>query len=187
MMSLDYAILGFLNYGAFSGYDLKKAFDASISHFWPANQSQIYRTLARLSEQGWVTMDVVEQDERPDRKVYHITEDGKAALQHWLSVPLPFETERSAPLIQIFFSAQRDNAAVLAVLRQHVEAFRVRLAQFESIPRQAEAYIQQINSARDAFFWTLTLDYGVRVNRAKLAWVEETIRQIQETLPGDQQ
>ncbi|MGD0004493.1 MAG: PadR family transcriptional regulator, partial [Anaerolineaceae bacterium] len=40
-MSLDYAILGFLSYKPFSGYDLKKVFDNSVRHFWYADQSQI--------------------------------------------------------------------------------------------------------------------------------------------------
>jgi hypothetical protein len=44
-MSLEFAILGFLNYQPYSGYDLKKIFDTSVRHFWPADQSQIYRTL----------------------------------------------------------------------------------------------------------------------------------------------
>ena len=186
-MSLDYAILGFLNYGAFSGYDLKKAFDASIKHFWSANQSQIYRTLSRLSENAWVAMDVVEQDDRPDRKVYHITETGKAALHEWLSAPLPLEIEHSATLIQIFFSAQLDDAVVLAALQQQAEILRARLAQFEAIPKQAQPYIQQINSPRDVFFWNLTLEYGIQLNQAKLAWVEETMRKIQETLLNNSQ
>ncbi len=34
-MSLEYAILGFLNYHSFTGYDLKKAFDSSVRHrYW---------------------------------------------------------------------------------------------------------------------------------------------------------
>ncbi len=52
-MSLEFAILGFLNYHPYTGYDLKKIFDSSIRHFWPADQSQIYRTLTRLTEQGF--------------------------------------------------------------------------------------------------------------------------------------
>jgi len=75
-MSLEFAILGFLHYHPYSGYDLKKAFDASVRHFWPADQSQIYRTLGRLTEQGLAEMEVIEQTERPDRKVYHITQAG---------------------------------------------------------------------------------------------------------------
>jgi PadR family transcriptional regulator, regulatory protein AphA len=84
-MSLEHAILGFLNYHLYSGYDLKKIFDNSIRHFWPADQSQIYRTLSRLEENGLAEMERVPQEDRPDRKVYHITEAGRAALREWLS------------------------------------------------------------------------------------------------------
>ena len=69
-MSLKHAILGFLSYQPFSGYDLKKAFDRSVRHFWPANQSQIYRTLARITDQGWAEVEIIQQTDRPDRKEY---------------------------------------------------------------------------------------------------------------------
>ena len=51
-MSLEYAILGFLKDHPSSGYDLKKIFDISVRHFWPADQSQIYRTLAQMNNKG---------------------------------------------------------------------------------------------------------------------------------------
>jgi PadR family transcriptional regulator, regulatory protein AphA len=47
-MSLKYAILGFLSLAPLSGYDLKKSFDRSLGHLWPADQSQIYRTLSQM-------------------------------------------------------------------------------------------------------------------------------------------
>jgi len=56
-MSLEYAILGFLNYHPYTGYDLKKIFDNSVQHFWVADQSQIYRTLIHLTEgdsRAWI-------------------------------------------------------------------------------------------------------------------------------------
>jgi len=40
-MSLQHAILGFLNYKSLTGYDLKKIFVAAVRHFWAADQSQI--------------------------------------------------------------------------------------------------------------------------------------------------
>jgi DNA-binding PadR family transcriptional regulator len=33
-VSLEYAILGFLNYHPSTGYDLKRMFDTSVRHFW---------------------------------------------------------------------------------------------------------------------------------------------------------
>ena len=47
-MSLKHAILGFLSFKSLTGYGLKKAFDRSVQHFGPGNQSQIYRELAAL-------------------------------------------------------------------------------------------------------------------------------------------
>ena len=88
-MSLDYAILGFLNYRPYSGYDLKKIFDKFVRHFWPADQSQIYRTLARMNEKGLVETEVIRQGSRPDRKEYHITSLDCDELRQWLDQLLP--------------------------------------------------------------------------------------------------
>ena len=60
-MSLPHVILGFLQYAPATGYDLKKTFDATVRHFWPADQSQIYRTLAQLVEQGRGEMEEIVQ------------------------------------------------------------------------------------------------------------------------------
>ena len=129
-MSLEHAILGFLNYGSFSGYDLKKVFDTSVQHFWPADQSQIYRTLARLEEQGLAEVEVVHQENRPDRKEYHITPAGKETLREWLTNPLPPEEVRSAPLIQIFFAGQLSDEEILAGLEEQAEQIRELLAHY---------------------------------------------------------
>ena len=56
-MSLEYVILGFLEVGPKTGYDLKKRFDRSVAGFWPADQSRIYRTLTTycsIGGRGWV-------------------------------------------------------------------------------------------------------------------------------------
>ena len=55
-----------------SGYELKYIFDKSVKHFWSAKQSQIYRELNSLHEAGHVEIEKVEQENRPDKKVYHI-------------------------------------------------------------------------------------------------------------------
>ena len=75
-MSLEHAMLGFLCYTPLTGYDLKKAFDVSVRHFWPADQSQIYRTLARMAERGWVEM----EGQRRAAKL-SLTEEGENVLR----------------------------------------------------------------------------------------------------------
>ena len=57
-MSLQHGVLGFLNYGSMSGYDLAKAFSSSVQFFWNAQNSQIYLVLDKLEKQGFVDLDV---------------------------------------------------------------------------------------------------------------------------------
>jgi len=177
-MSLDYAILGFLSYHPYSGYDLKKIFDTSIRHFWPADQSQIYRTLSKLTENGWAEMEKIPQDDRPDRKVYHITDAGRAALREWIAGPPPMNEPRSAPLIQVFFSGQLTNEEILAKFENYASIMRAILEQYDQVEDQLGPFQQEIASPREHFFWMLTLENGIRNMLANLAWAESVIERL---------
>jgi len=176
-MSLDHAILGFLCYAPFSGYDLKKAFDNSVHHFWPADQSQIYRTLARLSERGWAEVETVEQKDRPDRKVHHITEAGREELRRWLITRLPPGEAREPWLIQVFFAGQLSDEEVLEILEHQAEQLQARLERYNQIPQESASYLKA-GSPREVFFWMLTLECGLRAAQAHLEWVESAIQRI---------
>jgi PadR family transcriptional regulator, regulatory protein AphA len=177
-MSLEFALLGFLNYHPYTGYDLKKIFDTSVRHFWPADQSQIYRTLARLTEQGLAEMEKVPQADRPDRKVYHITEAGRTELLKFLAGPPPMGEPRSAPLIQVFFAGQLSDEEILAKFEGFAAMMRAILSQYDQVPGMLGPFQEEITSPREHFFWLLTLENGIRGMRANLEWVESVIERI---------
>ena len=177
-MSLEQAILGFLNYRPFTGYDLKKVFDSSVRHFWTADQSQIYRTLNRLTEKGWAEMEKIEQENRPARKEYRVTESGRAALQEWLLAPLPVGDNRSASLVQVFFSGQLSDEEVLEMFERIAGLMRAGLETLEQVPQNMGNYQATGQSPREFYFWMLTLDFGITSARANVAWVENVIERI---------
>jgi DNA-binding PadR family transcriptional regulator len=177
-MSLEYAILGFLNYGSFSGYDLKKMFDVSVRHFWPADQSQIYRTLSRLEDKGWAEMQVIEQADRPDRKEYHITEAGQTELRRWLITPLRPKEMRHEGLIQVFFAGQLSDEEILEMLERTAEKLRMLLAGYAQVPQESAECRELVGSPREEFFWMLTLDWGIHSAQAQLEWLEGVINKI---------
>jgi DNA-binding PadR family transcriptional regulator len=177
-MSLDHAILGFLNHRPFSGYDLKKIFDATVQHFWPADQSQIYRTLTRLAAEGCVKPQRIDQANRPDRKLYHITKAGRRTLMQWLASPPPMGTARRAALVQVFFLGQLGDEEILARFESVAALMRETLKAYEQLPETIAAYADQIGSPRETFFWLSTLDLGRRTMRANVEWAESMISQI---------
>jgi PadR family transcriptional regulator, regulatory protein AphA len=179
MMSLKHAILGFLSFKPFSGYDLKKAFDNSIQHFWPANQSQIYRTLAELSEAGLVEMEVIPREDRLDMKIYHITPVGGEELRRWLSKPLPVQDYREPFLIQVYFGARLPDPDFINLLRQEAKALEERLAVYQAIYARYQAEISGHPDPRAYFLSMTTLEYGILSNQVSLDWLNSTIQRVQ--------
>jgi PadR family transcriptional regulator AphA len=168
-MSLKYAILGLLNVMPMTGYDLKhQAFDATVRHFWPADQSQIYRTLNQLASESLVTATVVAQDERPDRKVYAITVAGQAVLTEWLKTDQALPTLRDPLLVQLFFGQELPRADLLRLVEQQLAAHQAQLAIFGQIPIPPAA-------SRPDDRWLalqhLTLDFGLALEQAYVSWL----------------
>jgi len=78
---LGYALLTLLARGPLSGYELAQRMKRPLGFFWQAQHSQIYPELADLEEQGCVFHQVIVQEDRPQKKLYTITELGRSALK----------------------------------------------------------------------------------------------------------
>lgn len=184
IIMLKYALLGFLNYRDLTGYDLKRVMETSTANFWNADLSQIYRTLKTLESEGAIASHIEAQDERPDRRVYTITDAGRKELQEWLITPL---TEMSALkeslLLKVFFSGQVDKTTLLTQLRLQRELHRQNLLVYEG---RTLSDIQQ-NAAltgaspTDALLWDATRRAGVLYEEMYLRWLDETISRIEST------
>lgn len=171
-MSLKHAILGFLSFKSLSGYDLKKAFDNSVQHFWPANQSQIYRTLAGLKDEGLVEQEVIEREERLDMKIYHITETGQEELHQWLATPLSPQDFREPFLIQIYFGGKLSEEEFDNLLQHEIRAAEERLVLYNSIYKPYLEKIEEQENPRAFFLSVLTLEYGILSNKIILEWLQ---------------
>ena len=86
LATTGYAILGVLSFGQeLSGYDVKKWADASLRFFyWSPALSQVYTELGRLERLGLVRSRTVPRDEVRGKRVYRITDEGRAELTRWV-------------------------------------------------------------------------------------------------------
>ena len=103
-MDIKTVCLGMLTSGEASGYDMKKWFESSFGHFCPAGYGSIYPALATLARNGLVEYELVPQEGKPDRKVYSITDNGRAALVEGLANPNPSHKIRSEFLATLWFA-----------------------------------------------------------------------------------
>lgn len=180
---LQYALLGILSYRPMTGYEVKTFMETSTAHFWYAKQSQLYATLKKLEEKGLLTSLVEEQQDRPDRRIYTITEEGRQELQTWLAQPLTeLEQTKDTLLLKLFFSAGLAKETILTQLRlQRALLLQSMTTLSEDVKQQIEeAAIVQPHLAKDTRLWEMTRRYGELISEASLQWLDETIRTIED-------
>lgn len=170
-----YALLGFLTWRPMSGYELKQAIARSVGNFWSEGYGQIYPMLQRLADQGLIVRHPAKGTGSRIRRVYKITARGRAALHGWLLAPVNERPTRVELLLKLFFGDEMPLSASLT----HVKAARAsaadKLAHYQSI---AEDLQQRYKSDPRMPFWLLTVDYGLEVMRARLAWCDRALGEL---------
>ena len=171
-MALEHALLVALREEPASGLDLAKRFSRSIGYFWHATHQQIYRVLARMDSDGWVTVTEVAQTGKPDKKVYAVSPAGERALADWLAEPTPMEPLRSELAVKMRGAAFGDRAAVLDMVRATLADHRVRLDHYEQLEKRD--YPEGPGTLRghelDQY---LVLRGGIRTERFWVEWLTE--------------
>lgn len=96
-MTIKYALLGLLANTPRHGYEMKHEFERVFSRMREVSAGQIYALMTRLTGEGKVSCETVEQRNSPPRKVYSLTESGRHDLMSWLETPVEdsFENVRS--------------------------------------------------------------------------------------------
>jgi DNA-binding PadR family transcriptional regulator len=169
-MSLRYALLGLLTEKPLSGYDLSKTIEESQDLFWKASTSQIYRELAKLSDDGYVEVSIEQQEGRPNKKVYYSTDGGKSAFHTWLMEQSDANINRVEFLIRTFFfdklPAEEAVEIILGWRRQHEEKLR-----------ELEVYISDVLEDGDKLTpGRLSIfSFGAGYYRWFIEWCDQTV------------
>ena len=118
-MSINFAILGFLSREPLTGYDLKKRFAGSEIFYWSGNNNQIYRALVELHQAGRVEQTIEHPESGPARKLYMLTDQGRAELRRWLLSPPELPQLRHPLLIRLAWADQLEASELDGLLAQY--------------------------------------------------------------------
>ncbi|MFD2170408.1 PadR family transcriptional regulator [Tumebacillus lipolyticus] len=170
MNSLAYALLSVLTRESMSGYDLM----LRIQPFWQAKHSQIYPLLSKMEQAGYVEHILVEQSDKPDKKVYSSTEAGLSALRDWLSQPSADLVTRDEMLIKVYASWLGDRAELRRHLEDRIVACQKRLRHLEGLRDKYSSDFQADAGAMDllspAFSSYILIRRSLQIVNSDLEW-----------------
>jgi DNA-binding PadR family transcriptional regulator len=180
-VALGDAILVCLTERPMTGYELAKTFDSSIGFFWKADHQQIYRELTRLREKGHVRAREVVQSGKPNKLVYTLTPEGRAALRHWAARPSSPPSIKDDMLVRLCALDSVDMEPMRADLMARLEHHRDRLARYERVLKKRFPHGAM---SVDDTGKLLALQLGLRHEHAVVEWCEEALQTLQSTAGG---
>lgn len=177
---LKHGILGLLNYGNMTGYEIMIVFRDSLSYFWQAQTSQIYRELQVLEKNGWIQANHIEQNNKPDKNLLSITDAGRKELKKWLQEDESKGMIRNQLLLKTFFRGE-------CSIDENIEYFK-------SIPKNEQVfpdgtnelieknrkYQQNIGDPLKALYWKFTVDFGLMYEKMLKEWSENCLHELEE-------
>jgi DNA-binding PadR family transcriptional regulator len=155
-----------------TGYELAKTFDASIGFFWKADHQQIYRELSRLRDKGHVQAREVVQSGKPNKLVYTLTAEGRAALRHWGGRPSMPPSIKDDLLVRLYALDGVDIESLRTDLMARLEHHRDRYERYERLlnKRFPDGTAPPADLGK-----MLSLRLGMRHERVVVEWCEEAL------------
>ncbi|MFF9624624.1 PadR family transcriptional regulator [Streptomyces griseosporeus] len=185
-MALRDAVMAALLEGEASGYDLAKAFEASVANFWMATPQQIYRELERMEGEGLVAARLVEQERRPNKRLFSLTPAGLAAVRAHLagrpSKPLALRDELLVKVQCLDVGDFDATDAVRDEIKERLERSVAKLARYERLRERL------LDGRTEDEFWAtaervgpyLTLQAGLALERANVQWAETALARLEQ-------
>ncbi|MFD5426802.1 PadR family transcriptional regulator [Streptomyces sp. NPDC127084] len=176
-MSLKYAVLAALLNGEASGYDLAKVFDVAVANFWSSTPQQLYRELDRLATDGLIEARVVQQERRPNKRMFSLTPTGRDALHTFTLTPPRPTTIRDELMVKIQAMDEADPDAVRVLIEECLERISDKLARYERLRdrmldgRTEDEYLIEAEQVGPY----LTLMRGRAFEEENVRWCERTL------------
>lgn len=160
-MSVRSLCLAILAFGDATGYEIRKeSTEGRFSYFDDASFGSIYPALARLEAEGMVTVREEQQQGKPARKVYSITDKGRSEFIASLCEPQAPDTFKSPFLLIALYAEELGPDVIRRALNRRRDQVIAELKQIEGSEEdchqhQGSKWIRDYGLA----YMNFTLDY----------------------------
>ncbi len=171
-----YAVLGLLSlHQELSGYEIRRRAQNFRFFYWSPAQSQIYAELRRLLSLDLAEARDVEQQGKPDKRLYRINERGLAELSRWVNEgPVEPPVLKHSVALRLFFGHMAKPGRLKEVLEDFI--------------RDTERTLEDLSGVRERIKDNPSLRYPALVALWGLHYYQavlNTAREMLERLPGE--
>lgn len=173
-MSLSHAIMTALLDEELTGYELAKRFEVSLGFFWGASHQQIYQELKRLSHGALISGEDIDQQGKPNKRVYALTEMGRENLDAWVLGETKVKPGKDELLVKLYNLGYSRQDHILDHLKIRREENKARLALYRKI--ESRQYLDPENLPINKKGIYLALLAGILQTETTIDWCDRSIK-----------
>jgi DNA-binding PadR family transcriptional regulator len=170
MNTLSFGLLSILVTNNYTGYDLM----LKIQPFWQAKHSQIYPLLAFLEKEGLVQYEEVAQSDKPDKKIYSITEKGRNEVKLWIAEPTAEPVLRDELMLKVFCISIVDSDTIQTLFKERQSCYMEKLTKYkkyyDDLNRRMSEGNEEINIQSPKFGFYIILKKAIMNAENNLEW-----------------
>lgn len=138
-MNVRTLCLAILNCEDGTGYEIRKLVsDGHFSHFVDASFGSIYPALAKMEADGLCISHEEQQDGKPNRKVYSITDEGRREFLKALCRPAQKDMFKSEFLLLAMCAEMMNPADVVRAIDMQIQFIETELTQIDNDVREVD-------------------------------------------------
>lgn len=142
-----------------------------------------------MKELGWVDMQREEQESRPDRKLYSITDQGQIALRKWQAQPSEIIQVRDELLLKVLFGSFAAPGDLAQNIRASIADHEMRLLTYRQnalfIPTKGAFHQPNkrpnpyaVDDQEDPYF-NLVVRFAIEFEKTYIHWLYEALEVIE--------
>jgi DNA-binding PadR family transcriptional regulator len=165
-LTLELGLLGYLEQGPLHGYQIYQLItDATgLNVVWKLKQAHLYSLLVRLEQAGYINGTLQQQETRPARRVYRLTDKGKATFQGWLVSPVDTPRQmRQEFQIKVYFARLAGKETLLLLIHEQ----RAVCQRWLDAQLELAAQIKESNSFSNSVY-----KYRLGQIKATMTWLD---------------
>lgn len=176
---MENIILGLLMLQSRTIYQLRKRINDGLSLMYSCSTGSIQAAIKKLLRNGYITVSEA-ADKGKLKKLYSITESGKAYFNVWLNSPVESGAAKNPELAKIYFLGFADKNARIRLLEKHIADLKQMCADLEKICDEGAALSGE-NKSNDIFYYQLqTAAYGRDLMKFNTEWYTRLLKNIKE-------
>lgn len=177
---MEFVVLGLLMIQDLTVYQLNQSFKSGLALIYSASYGSLLSALKKLLAWQEIEFREVVENGR-NKKIYHITESGRAHFYRWMQEEIPQNKLELVALCKIFFlGLVESDAEKKAILENIIAAIEIMEGQLDRLS-QSLSQLQLGEEAMKLYGYQFrTLDYGILSHRVAREWVQQILDDLGE-------